>query len=70
MSFLWNYFQQAQIDKGQTTANRASTTSQTNAGEISVLEARIDTLSLATHAMWEILSNNSQRNSTKNLHKQ
>jgi len=56
MSFLWNFFQQGQIVKGQATADQASTKSLSNTKTISALEERIDTLSLASHAMWEILS--------------
>ena len=58
MSFLWDFFQQGQIAKGQATADQASLKSRNNSGDISRLEERIDTLSLATHAMWDILSKN------------
>lgn len=58
MAFLWDLFQQRQISRGQATADQAARKSKHNSGDISRLEERIDTLSLATHAMWEMLSRN------------
>jgi hypothetical protein len=58
MSFLWNFFQSGQIAKSQASADQASIKSRGNSGDIARLEERIDTLSLATNAMWELLSKN------------
>ena len=56
MAFLWNYFQTKQIEGNDAKASNASLAARGNSQDIDSIEKRLDTLSLATHAMWEILS--------------
>ena len=55
MSFGWNIFQSLQIRSTQTVADDASYKSRRNEKDIALLEEKIDALSLACHAMWELL---------------
>lgn len=58
MSFSWNWFQQLQLRSTEHTASNAKLQSRTNERNIAELEEKIDALSLACHAMWEILQEN------------
>lgn len=55
MSFGWNLFQSLQIRSNSTNASEANIKSRRNSSDIAILEEKIDALSLACHAMWEIL---------------
>lgn len=55
MSFGWNLFQTLQINSTTQKADQASMNSHQNKNDVARLEDRIDALSLACHAMWEIL---------------
>ncbi|EOD81434.1 hypothetical protein D515_04336 [Grimontia indica] len=56
-NFLWTIFQSGQIGRNHSTATQASVKSERNASDVNYLEDRLDTLSLANQAMWELLSN-------------
>jgi len=55
MSFGWNLFQSLQIRSTEMTATGAKIKSRSNERDIASLEGKIDALSLACHAMWEVL---------------
>lgn len=55
MSFGWDLFQTLQIRSSTDKASEANIKSRRNANDIAILEEKIDALSLACHAMWEIL---------------
>ena len=58
MSFLWDLAQQGQIAMWQERADHAAINAHGNARDLKSLEARLDTLTLANQAMWEMLSVN------------
>lgn len=53
---LWDLFQQVQISGAQKSANNASLAANIAQVDIEVLQGQIQTLALANHAMWELLS--------------
>ncbi|MFO7593516.1 MAG: zinc ribbon domain-containing protein [Pseudomonadota bacterium] len=55
MTFGWNLFQSLQIRSNSQSANEGRIKSRENTADIASLEEKIDALSLACHAMWEIL---------------
>ena len=57
MSF-WDFFQTMQIRDTTRKADNAAIKSRRNENDIKYLEEKIDALSLVTHAMWELLQEN------------
>ncbi|WP_220718569.1 hypothetical protein [Agarivorans litoreus] len=55
MAFFWNMFQSDQINRNNTIASEAQIKTRSHSGDLDHLEKRLDTLSLASQAMWEIL---------------
>lgn len=55
MGFGWDLFQQLQIRSIDSKASEAKIKSRSNEADLLSLEEKLDALSLACHAMWEIL---------------
>lgn len=53
--FLWNYFQQRQIDQTASQANRAASGVQDAARRVRDLESRLDALTLSCVTMWSLV---------------
>ncbi|WP_026972716.1 hypothetical protein [Aliagarivorans marinus] len=55
-SFFWNMFQSGQIDQNAIKSSHNSVRTNSNSQDLTYLQDRLDTLSLANQAMWELLS--------------
>jgi len=58
MSFFWNIFQSQQIDHANSKAENANIKINQSKRDIRHLEDKIDALAVVTHALWELLEEN------------
>ena len=52
---FWEFYQQSQIQKANTTASRAQLKAEQSKDHIQLLENKIESLALACQSLWEIL---------------